>query len=76
MDCICTFWVCPIGTHPKHCPGLPGEGMSNEGNMLIAERFILSLINKCGKHPVSTGGGGTRHPQAFRFLILQHQIHS
>ena len=27
MDCICTFWVCHIGTHPKNCPGLPGEVM-------------------------------------------------
>jgi putative transposase len=76
MDCICTFWVCPIGTQPKHCPGLPGEVMSNEGNMLIAERFILSLINKCGEHPVPTGGGGTWYPQACRFLILHHQVHS
>jgi hypothetical protein len=32
MDCICTFWVCPIGTHPKHCPGLPGEVMLQSEN--------------------------------------------
>lgn len=35
--------------------------------MLVAERFIASLINKYGKHPVSTDGG-TRYSQACRFL--------
>ena len=53
-----------------------GISMSNERNMLIAERFILSLINKCGKRPVSKGGGGTWYPQACRFLDTQHHIHS
>src|SRR5580765_719287 len=48
--------------------------ISNEGNMLIAERFILSPINKCGKHSISTDGGGTWYPQACRFQILQHQV--
>ena len=43
--------------------------------MLIAEHFIHSLVEKYGKHPVSTDGG-TWYPQACRFLKLQHHIHS
>ena len=35
--------------------------------MLIAERFISSLVQIHGKHPVSTDGG-TWYPQACRFL--------
>jgi hypothetical protein len=36
--------------------------------MLVAERFIIaSLINKFGKCPVSTDGGGTWYPQAVSF---------
>jgi putative transposase len=43
--------------------------------MLVAERFIASLIDEFGKHPVSTDGG-TWYPQACRFLKLKHHIHS
>jgi putative transposase len=43
--------------------------------MLIAERFIASLIDKYGKHPISTDGG-TWYPQACQFLKLDHHIHS
>lgn len=43
--------------------------------MLVAERFIASLINTYGRHPVSTDGG-TWYPQACRFLKLQHYLHS
>ena len=37
--------------------------------MLIAKRFISSLVQIHGKHPVSTDGG-TWYPQACRFLRL------
>ena len=67
------MWIW-VAIEPK-AKEILGISMSNEGNMLIAERFILSLINKCGKHPVSTDGG-TWYPQAWRFLILQHHVHS
>jgi transposase-like protein len=44
--------------------------------MLIAERFISSLVQIHGKqHPVSTDGG-TWYPQACRFLNVDHHIHS
>jgi putative transposase len=44
--------------------------------MLVAERFIIiaSLINKFGKCPVSTDGGGTWYPQACQFLDVEHHI--
>ncbi|HET6589633.1 MAG TPA: hypothetical protein VFG45_05665 [Candidatus Nitrosocosmicus sp.] len=44
--------------------------------MLIAERFLDSLVKIHGKHPVSTNGGGTWYPMACRFLKLKHHIHS
>jgi putative transposase len=40
--------------------------------MFVAERFILNLVKRYGKHPVSTDDGGTWYPQAFRFLRLHH----
>ena len=49
--------------------------ISKERTMLIAERFIVSLINRYGNHPVSTDGG-TWYPQACRFLKLYCHIHS
>ena len=39
--------------------------------MLVAERFIASLINNFGKCPVSTDGG-TWYPQACKFLDVGH----
>src|SRR4051812_23190035 len=44
--------------------------------MFVAERFISGLIRICGKHPVSTDGGGTWYPQACGFLRITHHIHS
>jgi len=43
--------------------------------MLIAEYFIGSLVRWYGKHSVSIDSG-TWHPQACRFLKLNHHIHS
>jgi putative transposase len=43
--------------------------------MFVAERFISSVIQIHGKHPVSTDGG-TWYPQACRFLNLKHHLHS
>ena len=44
--------------------------------MLVAERFIASLINRHGKHPVSTDDGTWYPPQACHFLKLKHHLHS
>ena len=49
--------------------------ISKERNMLIAERFISSLVQIHRKHPVSTDGG-TWYPLACRFLNVDHHIHS
>ena len=43
--------------------------------MLVAERFLSSLLEKHGKHLVSADGG-TWYPQACRFLKLKHHLHS
>ncbi|MDQ3083558.1 MAG: DDE-type integrase/transposase/recombinase [Thermoproteota archaeon] len=49
--------------------------ISNERNMLIAERFLSDVVKIHGKHPVSTDGG-TWYPMACKFLRLKHHIHS
>src|SRR5919202_4811595 len=49
--------------------------MSFERTMLVAERFIASLLDKYGRHPVSTDGG-TWYPQACQFLKIKHNTHS
>jgi putative transposase len=50
--------------------------ISFERTMLVAERFIASLINTYGNHPVSTDGGTWYPPQACQFLKLKHHLHS
>jgi putative transposase len=67
------IWIW-VAIEPK-AKKILGISMSNERNMLTAERFILSLMNKYGKHPVSTDGG-TWYPRACRSLNTQHHIHS
>ncbi len=51
---------------------------SKERNMFVAsERFLSSLVNDYGEHPVSTDGSGAWYPQqACKFLNLHHHIHS
>ena len=44
--------------------------------MLVAEKFISSLIEKYRKHSVYTDGGGTWYPEACRVLKLKHYLHS
>ena len=67
------MWIW-VAIEPK-AKEILGISMSNERNMLTAERFILSLINKYGKQPVSTDGR-TWYPQECRFLNTHHHIHS
>lgn len=49
--------------------------ISFERTMLVSEQFIASLINRYGKHPVSTDGG-TWYPQSCKFLKIKHHLHS
>ena len=60
---IVWFWVI-IELESKEIIGM---SLSKERNMFVAERFISSVIQIHGKHPVSTDGG-TWYPQACRFL--------
>jgi putative transposase len=63
-----------VAIEPKHKQILQID-TSFERTMLIAERFLSSLIDKYGKHPVSTDGG-TWYPQDCNFLKLKHHFHS
>src|SRR3954451_21895369 len=63
-----------VAIEPKHRQILHID-ISFERTMLVAERFIASLIDKYGKYPISTDGG-TWYPQACRFLNLEHHTHS
>ena len=65
------LWIC-IEPIQKSVLGIY---ISEERNMLVAEKFISSLVEKYGRHPVYTDGG-TWYPQAFKFLHLRHILHS
>ncbi len=43
--------------------------------MFVVKRFLFSLLEEHGEHPVSTDGG-VWYPQACRFLGVGHHIHS
>ena len=49
------FWLC-FCIEPVHSSVL-GIYISEERNMLVAEKFIRSLVDKYGKHTVYTDGG-------------------
>jgi putative transposase len=50
--------------------------ISKEKNMLVAERFVSSLIKTHGEHlAVSPDDGGIRYPQACRFLKVGRHLH-
>src|SRR3954451_21158291 len=63
-----------VAIEPKHRQILHID-ISFERTMLVAERLIASLINKFGKHSVSTADGGIWYPQACHFLKLKHHLH-
>src|SRR5215211_2355374 len=65
------LWICiePIDK------SVLGIYISEERNMLVAERFIRSLVEKYGKHTVYTDGG-TWYPEACNVLRLKHYLHS
>ena len=67
------FWIW-VAIEPNNKTIL-GIHISVERNMFVAEQFLQGLVNKYGKHPISTDGG-TWYPQACRFLKLKHHLHS
>ncbi|MDR4512289.1 MAG: hypothetical protein MRJ93_11365 [Nitrososphaeraceae archaeon] len=52
-----------------------GIYISEERNMLVAEKFIRSLVTKYGKHTVYTDGG-TWYEEACHVIELKHYLHS
>jgi putative transposase len=52
-----------------------GIHISEERNMLVAEKFILSLVEKYGKYTVYTDGG-TGYDEACNVIGLKHHLHS
>ncbi len=67
------YWLW-IAIEPIHKSVL-GIHISEERNMLVAEKFIRSLVDKYGKHLVYTDGG-TWYPEACNVLGLKHYLHS
>jgi len=64
-----------VAIEPKHRRVLHID-ISFERNMfIVAERFLSYLIDKYGKHHISTDDG-TWYPQACKFLKLKHHTHS
>ena len=65
------LWLC---IEPVHSSIL-GIYISEERNMIVAEKFIRSLVEKYGKHTVYTDGG-TWYDEACNILRLKHHLHS
>jgi putative transposase len=65
------LWFC---IEPVHSSVL-GIYISEERNMIIAEKFIRSLVSKYGKHTVYTDGG-TWYDEACNIIGLKHYLHS
>ena len=65
------LWFC---IEPIHSFVL-GIYISEERNMLVAEKFIKSLVSKYGKHAVYTDGG-TWYDEACNIIGLKHYLHS
>ena len=54
---------------------LLGIHISENRNMLVAEKFIRSLVFKYGRHTVYSDSG-TWYPEACKILRLKHYLHS
>ena len=65
------LWFC---IEPIHSSVL-GIYISKERNMLVAEKFIRSLVEKYGRHTVCTDGG-TWYDEACNIIGLKHYLHS
>ena len=63
------LWFC---IEPVHSSVL-GIYISEERNMLVAEKFIKSLVDKYGKHTVYTDGG-TWYDEACNIIGLKNTI--
>ena len=66
-------WVW-VAVEPVHRYIL-GVYLSRHQNILVAQLFIKSLVERYGKHVVYSDGG-TWYPEACRALGLEHRLHS
>jgi putative transposase len=66
------LWFC---IEPVHSSVL-GIYLSEERNMIVAEKFIGSLVSKYGKHTVYTDNGGTWYDKACNVIGLKQYLHS
>ncbi len=65
------LWFC---IEPIHSSVL-GIHISEERNMLVAEKFIRSLVEKYGRYTVYTDGG-TWYDEVCNIIGLKHYLHS
>ncbi|MGE3859476.1 MAG: DDE-type integrase/transposase/recombinase [Nitrososphaeraceae archaeon] len=65
------LWFC---IEPIHSSVI-GIHISEERNMLVAEKFIRSLVEKYGRHAVYTDGG-IWYDEACNIIGLKHYMHS
>jgi len=65
-------WVW-VAVEPVHRYIL-GVYLSRHQNMIVAELFLKSLVERYGKHVVYSDGG-TWYPEACRALGLEHRLH-
>ena len=65
------LWIC-IEAIDKSVLGIY---ISEERNMLVAEKFIRSLVESYGKHTVYSDGG-TWYDEACNVIGLKHCLHS
>jgi putative transposase len=69
------FWIW-IAIEPKDKSILDIYFSAAERTMfVVAEHFLQNLINKYGKHQISTDGS-TWYPYACKFLKIGHYLHS
>jgi len=66
------LWFC---IEPVHSSVLGIHISKKERNMLVAEKFIRSLVSNYGKHTVYTDGG-TWYDQGCNIIGLKHYLHS
>src|SRR5215203_1006614 len=66
------LWIC---IEPVYSSVLGRIYISEERDMLVAERFIQSLVERYGRHTVFTDGG-TWYDEACNVLRLKHYLHS
>ena len=66
------LWICiePIDKT------ILGIHISQARNMLVARQFLETLVQKYGRHPVYSDGGGTWYPEACNVMRLKHKLHS